>query len=351
MKRGAIGGRRGAVTPTRASCRLPDAYRRRVIDENTPLPVPGAPGPPAATDGTDAADRRRGIAGAATQLGTEVSINFGSSLAGLVIPVVGSFVVVAVRQLVMAVVVLPFYRPKRAELTWRRLRPAIALGVVLAVMNVAFYESVHLLGLGIAATIEFLGPLAIALAASRRVLDVVCALAAGAGVVLLIGPGAGGPAGIDPWGVALALTAAATWAGYILLTRRVAADLPGLEGLTVASLVSLVLLLPFAAVTFDPSVIDWPIIGLLLGVGLLSSALPYSLDTYILRRISPRIYAIITSFGPVIAAIFGWLVLSETFSLTEVIAIAVVCAAAGTALATQRSRPKSQLEQTAEGMA
>ena len=114
----------------------------------------------------DAASRRRPFTGAATQLGTEVSINFGSSLAGLLIPIVGSFVVVAARQIVMVAVVLPFYRPRRAELTWRRLWPALALGVTLAVMNLAFYESVHLLGLGIAATIEFLGPLALALATS-----------------------------------------------------------------------------------------------------------------------------------------------------------------------------------------
>jgi inner membrane transporter RhtA len=299
----------------------------------------------------DAALQRRRLTGAATQLGTEVSINFGSSLAGLVIPVVGSFVVVAVRQLVMLVAVLPVYRPKRAELTWSRLWPALALGVVLAVMNVAFYEAVHLIGLGTAATIEFLGPLAIALATSRRWLDAVCALAGGLGVVLLIAPGTSDAAAIDPWGVALALTSAATWAMYILLTRRVAVGLPGLEGVTVASFVSLLLLVPFAVATFDPAVIDWNVVLLLLGVGVLSSALPYSLDTFILRRISPRLYSIITSFGPVIAAIFGWLVLAETFTLIEVLAIAIVCGAAGTAIATQRDRPKSDLEQTAEGMA
>lgn len=309
---------------------------------------------PAETDVTamtDAALQRRRLTGAATQLGTEVSINFGSSLAGLVIPVVGSFVVVAVRQLVMLVAVLPVYRPKRAELTWSRLWPALALGVVLAVMNVSFYEAVHLIGLGTAATIEFLGPLAIALATSRRWLDAVCAIAGGLGVVLLIAPGGTDAAAIDPWGVALALTSAATWAMYILLTRRVAVGLPGLEGVTVASIVSLVLLVPFAVTTFDASVIDWNVVLLLLGVGVLSSALPYSLDTFILRRISPRLYAIITSFGPVIAALFGWLVLAETFTLVEVLAIAIVCGAAGTAIATQRDRPKSDLEQTAEGMA
>ncbi|UIP57240.1 EamA family transporter [Agromyces marinus] len=306
----------------------------------------------------DAALGRRRFAGAATQLGTEVSINFGSSLAGLVIPVVGSFVVVAVRQLVMAAAVLPFYRPKRAEMTWRRLRPAIALGVVLAVMNVAFYESVDRLGLGVAATIEFLGPLSIALFTSRRVLDAACAVAAGGGVFLLIGPGLGSghggvdaagaaSTGVDPIGLLLALTAAAAWAAYILLTRRVATRLPGLEGLTVASLVSLALLLPAAIWTFDASVVDWRVLGLILGVGVLSSALPYSLDTYILRRITPRLYAIITSFGPVIAAVFGVLVLGESFTPLEAVAIVVVCGAAALALATQRDRPVSDLEATA----
>lgn len=324
------------------------AYRREVTHE-----------PPATTD---AALHRRRFAGAATQLGTEVSINFGSSLAGLVIPVVGSFVVVAVRQLVMAIAVLPFYRPKRAELTWRRLWPALALGVVLAVMNVSFYESVDRLGLGVAATIEFLGPLAIALFTSRRLLDVGCAVAAGIGVLLLIGPWAGaadaaaatgseaGASGVDPWGVVLALTAAAAWAGYILLTRRVATQLPGLEGLTVASLVSLALLVPAAIWTFDPSAVDGRVLLLLVGVGVLSSALPYSLDTYILRRITPRLYAIITSFGPVIAAVFGALVLGESFTFVEVIAIAVVCGAAGLALATQRDRPVTDLEATAKSI-
>ncbi|MFC9917299.1 EamA family transporter [Agromyces binzhouensis] len=316
--------------------------------ETDPVPVGAADG---------ASPARRRVAGAATQLGTEVSINFGSSLAGLVIPVVGAFVVVAVRQLVMAAAVLPFYRPKRASLTWRRLRPAIALGVVLAVMNVSFYVSIDLLGLGIAATIEFLGPLAIALFASRRLLDVGCAVAAGAGVVLLIAPGIGADAapasssagaGVDPVGVLFALTAAASWAAYILLTRRVATRLPGLEGLTVASLVSLVLLLPVAIWTFDAAVVDWRVAGLLLGVGVLSSALPYSLDTYILRRITPRLYAIITSFGPVIAAVFGALVLGESFTPVEASAIVVVCGAAALALATQRDRPVSDLEVTAQ---
>ena len=290
--------------------------------------------------------KRDRLAGAGAQLVTEVSINYGSSLAGLLIPMVGSPVVVAVRQLVMAVAVLPFYRPKFVTFTWARLWPALVLGVVLAVMNLTFYESVARLGLGVAATIEFLGPFAVALAASRRALDFVCAAAAAGGVFLLTWS----DGTLDPFGIALALTAAAAWAGYILLTRRVATQLPGLEGITIASLVSLVLLVPLALVTVDYTKLNWGVIGLLVAVGILSSAFPYTLDTFILRRITPRLYAIITSFGPVVAAVFGVLVLGESLLLQQQIAIVVVCAAAGAAIATQREQPVSDLERTARAI-
>jgi inner membrane transporter RhtA len=291
-------------------------------------------------------DRRRTLVGAGTQVGTEVSINLGSALAGVAIPFVGSPIVVAVRQLVMVAVLLPFYRPRRTLLTWRRLWPAVALGVTLAVMNLTFYEAVHLLGLGIAATIEFLGPLLLALATSRRLLDVACVVVAAAGVVLLTGL----EGQIDAWGVALALIAAAAWAAYILLTRRVALGLPGLEGLTVASIVSLTLILPIAAFTLPGAAFSWPDVLLLVGIGILSSALPYALDTFILRRITARLYAIITSFGPVVAAVFGWIVLGERLGWVQLLAILLVCVAAGTAIATQRPAPVSDLEQTAEGL-
>lgn len=288
--------------------------------------------------------RNRVVAGAGTQVATEVSINFGSSVAGLLIPVVGSLIVVAVRQLVTAVCVLPFYRPKRAELTWRRLWPALALGVVLAAMNLSFYEAVGRLGLGIAATIEFLGPFALALAGSRRLLDVGCAVAAAGGVVLLTAT----EGAIDPIGVLLALTAAAAWAAYILLTRRVATRLPGLEGLSVASVVATVLTVPPALLVVDGSRMDARVILLLLTAGVLSSAVPYSLDTFILRRITPRLYAVITAFGPVIATVFGVIVLGEHFQPVQLLGIVVVCLAAGTSIATQREHARSELESTAE---
>lgn len=290
--------------------------------------------------------KRDRMIGAGTQVATEVSINFGSAIAGLLIPIVGAVVVVAVRQVITAIAVLPFYRPKRHELTWRRLWPALALGVVLATMNLSFYEAVGRLGLGIAATIEFLGPFALALAGSRRLLDFACAIVAAAGVVLLTGT----TGSIDVLGVVFALTAAASWAAYILLTRRVAVGLPGLEGLSVASVVATVILLPIALIVVDYSKLDVRVIALLVTAGVLSSAIPYSLDTFILRRIPPRLYAIITSFGPVIAAVFGVLVLGESFTPVQVVGIVVVCLAAGVTIATQREHPRSALETTAESL-
>lgn len=281
--------------------------------------------------------------GATTQLATEVSINFGSSIAGLLIPVVGSVVVVAVRQLVTALVVVPLSRPRLRGRSFRELWPAIALGLILAVMNLSFYEAVGRVGLGIAATIEFLGPLSIALATSRRILDVACALAAGGGVAVLAG-GEGRP---DVVGILLALAAGASWALYILVTRTVAARFRGLEGLGIASVVALAIIAPAALVVVDYSAIDWRVLGLLVATGILCSAIPYSLDSVILRRITPRLYSIITSCSPVIAALFGWLVLGQGLSLLQQLAVVLVCAAAATAFATQRDRPVSGLEATA----
>ena len=272
------------------------------------------------------------MTGAGIELLALTSVNFGSAVAGLLIPVVGAVGVVAARQLVTLITVLPVARPPRTALRRRTLVPAIGLGVSLAVMNLAFYEAVGILGLGIAAVLEFLGPFALALAGSRRVLDGVCALGALGGVAALTG--AAGR--LDPWGIVLALVAAVAWIGYIVLTRRVVTTLPGLQGLAIASVVATVLVVPIALLTVDVAAIDLRTWGMLLALGLLSSAIPYSLDALVLRRITPRIYAILTSFGPAIASVFGWLVLGEAFTVVQQAGIALVCASAVLAVATQR---------------
>lgn len=284
--------------------------------------------------------------GATTQLASQASINFGSSIAGLLIPVVGSIVVVAVRQLVTALVLVPIIRPQIRGRTLRSLWPVIALGVILAVMNLAFYEAVGRVGLGIAVTIEFLGPLAVALFSSRRWLDVACALGAGVGVYLL----AGTDRQLDVVGIVLALVAGACWAAYILVARTVAHRFAGLDGLSLASIVAVIVILPWALVFIDFSVIDWRVLGLLVATGVLCSAIPYSLDTIVLRRITPRLYAIVSSCAPVMAALFGWLVLNQVLSLPQIFAILLVSVAATTAFATQREQRVTEIEASAATM-
>ncbi len=278
--------------------------------------------------------------GATTQLASQASINFGSSIAGLLIPIVGSVVVVAVRQLVTALVLVPVIRPRLRGRTLQSLWPVIALGLILAVMNLSFYEAVGRVGLGVAVTIEFLGPLSIALLTSRRWLDVACALGAGLGVYLL----AGTDGNMDVLGIILALVAGACWAGYILVARTVATRFAGLDGLSLASVVAVAVIVPWALFVVDFSVISWGVLGLLVATGVLCSAIPYSLDTVVLRRITPRLYAIVSSCAPVMAALFGWLVLSQVLSAQQIVAIILVSVAAATAFATQRDRPVSDIE-------
>lgn len=281
--------------------------------------------------------------GATTQLASQTSITFGSSIAALLIPVVGSIVVVAVRQLVTALVLVPVVRPSLRGHSLRTLWPVIALGVILAGMNLSFYEAVGRVGLGIVVTIEFLGPLAIALLTSRRVLDVACALGAGAGVYLL----AGTDGRLDVLGIILALVAGVGWAAYILVARTVATRFPGLDGLSLASIIAVAVILPAALIVVDYTAIDWRVLGLLAAIGILCSAIPYSLDSIVLRRITPRLYAIVTSCAPVLAALFGWLILGQQLSLQQVLAILLVCVAAATAFATQQERRVSEIESVA----
>ncbi len=281
--------------------------------------------------------RRRLLSGASVQIGSLVSVNFGNAVAGALMPVVGVFPVAAARQIVMAASLAPFWRPTRAKLAWRRMWPAVVLGLVMLAMNLSYYIAVDRLGLGIAAVLEYLGPFALALLGSRRIVDGLCGLAAAGGVLLLTE--ASGR--IDGLGLAFALLAAVFWAGYILFTRRVALALPGFEGITVASLVSCIAAIPLAIATIDWAGVTGREWLLLLVLGVLASAIPYSLDSFVLRRVTPRIYDVLSAFGPAVAAVFGWLVLHETFNLPMVIGIGLVVAGSATAILSHRE-PDSQ---------
>ncbi len=275
---------------------------------------------------------RRELVGALTQFVAEVSVAFGSSLAGRVIPVIGAVPVAAARQLVLIAVLGPFWRPRRSDFAWRNLWPALALGIALASMNLFFYFAISRMDLGVTVAIEYLGPFAVAIAGSRRLIDAVCALLAAAGVVLC--SGIGGP--VDVLGLVFVLCAAAAWAAYILLTRRVAHSLPRLGGATMAGIVSAIILVPIACVVAPWGAFTGRIWVLLLVLGVISSAIPYSLDSFVLRRLSARLYGILTALAPAIAAVAGFLVLGQRLTVLEAVGIALVSVAAIVAVASQR---------------
>ncbi|BDZ63353.1 membrane protein [Agromyces mangrovi Wang et al. 2018] len=246
----------------------------------------------------------------------------GAALGATVFPLVGPAGVVALRQAVAATALLAIARPNPRALSLRAIRPAVLLGLALVVMNWALYGAVERLGLGLAVTLEFLGPLTLALIGSRRRIDLGAALLAGVGVVLLTGT----VPGIDLAGVALGLLAAGAWAAYIVLNQRVGARLPGVQGTAIASLVAAVLtapLLVFSLVGLDPRELGHVLlIGL--AAGILSSALPYSIDLNVLRVLPRQVFGVLQSVQPAAAALAGFVVLGQALSPWQLGGLALI---------------------------
>jgi inner membrane transporter RhtA len=203
----------------------------------------------------------------------------------------------------------------------------LAFGVVLGIMNYCIYQSFARIPLGVAVTIEFLGPLAVAVASSRRLLDVAWVVLAGGGVALLTrggGHAAGAPQGSTVAGVAFGLAAAASWAAYILLSRATGRRFPGSSGLVIAMLVAAVVVTPAAVVDGGAALVRPGPAAAGLGIGLLSSVIPYRLELEALRRVPARIFGIWMSLEPAVAALIGLVVLGETLAGREWLAIALV---------------------------
>ena len=212
----------------------------------------------------------------------------------------------------------------------------VGFGVSLGVMNWSIYQSFARIPLGVAVTIEFVGPLALAVVGSRRPRDLVWVSLAAAGVVLLGFEGGD----LDLAGVLFALLAGAAWASYILLSSQTGRRWPGLDGLTVASLVATVLLLPLAVPVGGGALLDPRILLLGAAVGLLSSVIPYSCEITALRRLSPAVFSILMSLEPAAAALAGIVVLGEF--LTGWQWLAMVCVVVASVGATRTGRPLSE---------
>ncbi|GAA1765021.1 EamA family transporter [Agromyces humatus] len=262
-------------------------------------------------------------------------MQMGAAIGATIFPLVGPAGVVALRQSVAAVALLAVSRPRLRDLTWHGVRPALLLGLVLVSMNLAIYGAIERIGLGLAVTLEFLGPLALALVGSRRRLDLLCAAVAGLGVVLLTGT----VPGIDLVGIGLALVAAASWAAYIVLSRRAGRTLPGVQGTALASVLAAVVtspLLVLAVAGLAPDeLLHVAVIGL--AIGILSSALPYSIDQVVLRRLPQQLFSVLQSVQPAAAALAGLVVLGQTLGVWQVVGLALI--SVGNVIAVCRRAP------------
>ncbi|MFF7209657.1 DMT family transporter [Streptomyces sp. NPDC008238] len=267
-------------------------------------------------------------------LGSGLSNQVGASVAALAFPVIGPLGVVAVRQWVAAAVLCGAGRPRMRSFTAAQWRPVLALAVVFAAMNLSLYTAVDRIGLGLAVTLEFLGPLSVALIGSRRRTDVLCALAVAAAVVVLTRP----EPSTDCPGIGLALVAAACWACYIALNRVVGGRLPGLQGPAAAAAVSGAAYVPAGALALwwhppTPTALVCAVTA-----GILSSAVPFLSDLLTLRRVPPHFFGVFMSVNPVFAALVGLFVLDQHLDAAAWAATFVIVAANAVAVGTVARR-------------
>ena len=257
-------------------------------------------------------------------LGGVTSIQFGAALAATLFDDLGAAGTSVLRLGFAAIILMALSRPRVGSYTPRTLRLVVVFGLTLGAMNLCFYEAVDRIPLGVAVTIEFAGPLGVAVATSRRRLDLVWAASAAVGILLLSNPFG---AGIDTIGLILALAAAAMWAAYILIAQRATAHFQGSDGLALAMVAgALVPLIPgvaeAGATLLEP---HWLALGV--GVALMSSVIPYSLETEALRRLPTNVFGVLMSIEPAVAAFAGFLVLGQSLGVREVVAIGFVVAA------------------------
>jgi inner membrane transporter RhtA len=280
------------------------------------------------------------VSGAGLVLAAVVSVQVGAALAKNLFDQLGAPGVVWLRLGIAALILLVAWRPW----PWRRGRrwssttlwQVVLFGLVIAAMNSTFYLSLSRIPLGIAVTVEFVGPLALAAVLSRRWLDALWVLLAVAGILLLVKTD--GHTHLDVVGVVLAAVAGVFWAAYIVLSSKVGEKVPGGSGLAAALVISAIVTTPSGLASVSGH-LTWPAFAAAAGVALLSSAVPWSLEMEALRRVPAGVFSILMSMEPAVAAFAGWALLHEHLLLRQWFGIAVVVvASAGAAATSARTR-------------
>ena len=261
------------------------------------------------------------------------SAQFASSISVPLIHRLGSSTATSLRLLWAALFLLAIARPRLWTFGRRQLFGAAVLGVTTAGMSFFFFAAVGRIPIGTAVSIEFIGPLAVALAGSRRLRDLVWALMAGFGVWLLTRQDAGS---VDLLGYGFAGASAVCWGGYILLTQRVGRAFAGVQGLALSMSVAALVGLPIGVLP-HLSELSWLPVGLMALIAVLSPLLTYSLEMASLRHMEPRRFGILMSLEPVVAVVMGFLVLGQRLSLSQLLGMACVTLAS---LGTVAAGPK-----------
>jgi inner membrane transporter RhtA len=270
-------------------------------------------------------------------LGAVTSVQFGGAFAKTIFDEIGPGGTVFLRVLFSALILTALWRPALVGRTAAEWRLIAAYGFVLVAMNLSFYQALDRIPLGIAVTFEFVGPLGVAIAASRRALDLLWVVLAAAGIVLLSDFGT---ADLDGLGVALALLAGGFWAAYILLAARVGRAYPGGQGLALGMAVGVLMVAPVGLADAGADLFSAEVLAIGLAVAILSSAIPYTLELEALRRMPQGVFGVLMSLEPAAAALAGFIVLGEDLAAREVVAIALVVAASAGAARNARVPPR-----------
>jgi inner membrane transporter RhtA len=263
-------------------------------------------------------------AGFLARVAAIASVQFGGAIAVRLFSSVGPGGAVFLRLATAAIVLGAVSRPGWRDVGARRLGLVTLFGLVLAGMNLSFYAAINRIPLGIAVSLEFAGPLAVALVGSRRPRDLVWVALAAAGIVALTH---GGGHAVDGLGVAFALLAGACWGAYILLSARVGQSFERGTGLSLAMFVAAVATLPVGIVGAGAHLLTLRSLGLGAAIGMLSSAIPYSFELEALRRIAAPVFGVLMSLEPAMATLAGLLVLGQGLSPRALAGVALVVAA------------------------
>ncbi|MFI5632934.1 EamA family transporter [Streptomyces sp. NPDC051664] len=306
---------RSAAEPAAAAVAVPEAVSAL---DGAGLARPGA--------------RRAALAPVALVVAGGLSVQFGSAVAALLMPRAGALGVVTLRLVVAAVVLLVVCRPKLRGHSRADWGTVVAFGIAMGAMNMLFYQALDRIPLGAAVTLEVLGPLALSVIASRRLINFVWAGLALGGVFLL---GGGGFDRLDLLGAAFALGAGAMWATYIVFSARTGRRFPQADGLALAMVVAAVLSLPLGILESGAKLAVPSTLAMGAAVALMSSVLPYTLELMALRRLPAHTFAVLMSLEPAIAATAGFLILDQALTATDALAIALVIGASMGAVRSQ----------------